>query len=93
MKQITTTVLLSGMFVALAAGISVADEIAKSGTTSYVTHFVFHPMSSIDVSGVGKAVALDQGSLTLYTTSHCRPAPDRLTSHCATVHSQHFQLH
>ena len=34
-----------------------------------------------------------QGSLTLYTTSHCRPAPDRLTSHCATVHSQHFQLH
>src|SRR3954454_6363366 len=33
-----------------------------------------------------------QGSLMLYTTGHCKPAPDRLTSHCATVHSQHFQL-
>jgi len=31
-----------------------------------------------------------QGSLTLYTTGHCRPKPDRLTSHCATVHLQHF---
>jgi hypothetical protein len=59
MKQITTTVLLSGVFVALASGVSVADEIAKSGTTPYVTHFVFHPMSSIDVPGVGKAVALE----------------------------------
>jgi hypothetical protein len=59
MKQITTTVLLSGVFVALASGGCVADEIAKSGTTPYVTHFVFHPMSSIDVPGVGKAVALE----------------------------------
>ena len=31
-----------------------------------------------------------QGRLTLYTTVHCRLKPDRLTSHCATVHSQHF---
>jgi hypothetical protein len=30
---------------------------------------------------------LRQGSLTLYTTGHCKPAPDRLTAHCATVHS------
>jgi hypothetical protein len=36
--------------------------------------------------------ASPQGSLMLYTTGHCKPAPDRLTSHCATVHSQHFQL-
>jgi hypothetical protein len=34
-----------------------------------------------------------QGSLMLFTTSHCRPAPDRLTLHCATVHSQHFLPH
>jgi transposase len=31
-----------------------------------------------------------QGSLTLYTTGPCKPAPDRLIAHCATVHSQHF---
>ncbi len=59
MKHVAATVLLSGMVVALTPGVGVADEIAKSGTTSYVTHFVFHPMSSIDVPGVGKAVALE----------------------------------
>jgi len=31
-----------------------------------------------------------QGSLTLYTTGHCKPAPDQSTAHCATAHSQHF---
>jgi H+/Cl- antiporter ClcA len=35
-------------------------------------------------------LASGQGSLMLYTTSHCKPVPDRLTSHYATVHSQHF---
>ncbi len=59
MKQATAVVFLSAMLVALAPGVGVADEIAKSGTTMYVTHFVFHPMSGIDVPGVGKAVALE----------------------------------
>src|SRR3954466_15877268 len=34
-------------------------EIAKKGSTSYTTHFVFHPTSSIDIPGVGKATALE----------------------------------
>jgi len=34
--------------------------------------------------------ATQQGSLTLSTIGHCKPASDRLTAHCATAHSQHF---
>src|SRR6266487_7089755 len=32
----------------------------KKGATSYVTHFVFHPLSSIDVPGAGKATSLEE---------------------------------
>ena len=34
-------------------------QVAKKGSTSYTTHFVFHPKSSIDIPGVGKATALE----------------------------------
>jgi hypothetical protein len=44
-----------------------------------------------DVHGIKKADrSTVQGSLTLSTIGHCKPASDRLTAHCATVHSQHF---
>jgi len=46
--------LLSGLFMALAPGIVLGAEIAKKGSTSYNTHFVFHPMSSIDIPGVSR---------------------------------------
>jgi hypothetical protein len=36
-----------------------AEPVPKSGKTRYVTHFVFHPKSSVDIPGVGKAVALE----------------------------------
>ena len=35
------------------------DAPPKSGTTSYTTHFVFVPKSTVDVPGVGKVVALE----------------------------------
>jgi hypothetical protein len=50
--------LLSGVLMAF-AGVVLGDPIEKKGTTSYVTHFVFHPLASIDVPGVGKAVSLE----------------------------------
>ncbi|MBX6742037.1 MAG: hypothetical protein IRY87_08320 [Acetobacteraceae bacterium] len=59
MRRLTATALVSGMLVAFAPGVGAADQIARSGNTRYVTHFVFHPMSSIDIPGVGKAVALE----------------------------------
>src|SRR5262249_44264725 len=51
--------LFAPKLVAFAAGIVQADPIQKTGTTPYVTHFVFHPLASIDVPGVGKATSLE----------------------------------
>jgi hypothetical protein len=53
------TVLLSGVVIAFATGGALSERIEKKGTTSYVTHFVFHPLSSIDVPNVGKATLLE----------------------------------
>ncbi len=63
-------------------------------------HFTHLVMIDSDMSVEGHVICrlirsdkpfVAQGSLTLYTIGHCKPAPDRLTSHCATVHSQHFR--
>lgn len=49
---------ICGGLVAVPAA-SFGGSIPKSGTTPYTTHFVFHPLSSVDIAGVGKAVALE----------------------------------
>lgn len=51
--------LLLGAAFAFAPAALAGDEIPKSGTTQYMTHFVFHPKSVVDIPGVGKAVALE----------------------------------
>jgi hypothetical protein len=38
------------------------DTPPKSGTTPYTTHFVFVPKSTVDIPGVGKAVAFETSS-------------------------------
>ena len=51
---------LTGVVVALSStAILAVDAPPKSGTTSYTTHFVFVPKSTVDIPGVGKAVALE----------------------------------
>lgn len=51
--------LFSGALMAFAPGVVLADPIAKKGTTPYVTHFIFRPVMSIDVPGLGTATALE----------------------------------
>jgi hypothetical protein len=58
MRRIIATAVFSGSLLAF-SGAVLGEPIEKKGTTPYVTHFVFHPLSSIDVPGVGKAVALE----------------------------------
>jgi hypothetical protein len=36
-----------------------AEPIAKKGTTPYVTHFIFRPVQSIDIPGLGSATLLE----------------------------------
>ncbi len=53
------TALCSGVLMVLASGVVLADPIAKKGTTPYVTHFIWQPVLSIDVPGLGTATLLE----------------------------------
>ena len=49
--------LLSGILLSVPNALQAADE--KSGTTPYVTHFIFRPVQSLEVSDVGTATLLE----------------------------------
>ena len=51
--------LLSGVLMAAAPGIIIADPMEKKGTTPYVTHFIFRPVQSLEVPGLGTATLLE----------------------------------
>ena len=53
------TALVSGMLMAVAPGIVMADPIEKKGITPYVTHFIFRPVQSLEVPGLGTATLLE----------------------------------
>jgi hypothetical protein len=53
------TALFSVVLVALAPGAVVAQPIEKKGTTPYVAHFIFRPLMSIDIPGLGTATNLE----------------------------------
>src|SRR5262249_56025950 len=52
------TALFSVVLVALPGSV-VAQPIEKKGTTPYVTHFIFRPLMSIDIPGLGTATNLE----------------------------------
>ena len=51
--------LASIMLVGFAPGTVGAQTTEKKGTTPYVTHFVFRPVQSLDVAGLGTATLLE----------------------------------
>src|SRR6516225_9361158 len=59
MTTLLKTAILSGVLVAFAPGIVLADPIEKKGTAPYVTHFIFRPVQSLEVSGLGTATLLE----------------------------------
>jgi hypothetical protein len=59
MMIVVKTALFSGVLMAFAPAVVLGGSIEKQGTTSYVTHFVFHPLAVIDIPNVGKAIALE----------------------------------
>jgi hypothetical protein len=66
------------------AGSAAADPVVpKSGTTPYTTHFVFVPKSVVDISGVGKAVALEGTGPTENTAGE--KFLDKMTAKCAAI--------
>jgi len=50
---------LSAVLLALSCPARGEDAGAKKGTTPYVTHFIFRPVQTLDVKGVGSATLLE----------------------------------
>ncbi len=76
-------VLLAGVVMAFAPGVVLGDPIEKKGTTPYVTHFIFRPLNSIDIAGLGTATNLEA----VGTTENMKGEKmlDKMSAHCAAL--------
>jgi len=75
-------VLVSAALMVFAPAV-LAEAVPKKGTAPYTTHFVFHPKSSIDIPGVGKATALEAVGPTENTAGGWMY--DKMKAKCAAV--------
>ena len=75
--------LLSGALMALAPGAVMGEPIAKSGSTSYVTHFIFRPVTVMDVGELGKSTLLEA----VGTTENLKGEPmfDKMSARCTAL--------
>ena len=77
------TALFSVVLVALAPAPVVAQPMEKKGTTPYVTHFIFRPLMSIDIPGLGTATNLEA----VGTTQNMKGEKmlDKMSARCAAL--------
>jgi hypothetical protein len=59
MKPIIPSIIIIGVALTLAPGSGLGEPMEKKGTTPYVTHFVFRPVTSLDVLPLGTATLLE----------------------------------
>ena len=75
--------LLSGLLTGVAPGLVLGEEMPKKGTTPYATHFIFRPIQSIDIPGLGTATSLEA----VGTTQNLKGEKmlDKMSAHCAAL--------
>ena len=75
------TALFAGALLAFAPAVVLGQPIEKKGTTPYVTHFIFRPLMSIDIAGLGTATTLEA----VGTTQNMKGEKmlDKMSAHCA----------
>ena len=77
------TALFFGALTVLAPAVVLAGSIEKKGSTSYTSHYVFHPLGTVDIPGVGKSTALEMVGTTENTKGE--PAFDKMKAKCMAV--------
>ena len=77
------TAVLSTMLMSVGLGAALADPMEKKGTTPYVTHFIFRPVQSLEVPGLGTATLLEA----LGTTSNMKGEKmlDKMSARCTAL--------
>src|SRR5258708_13020093 len=73
--------LLSGVLMTFAPGVVLGQPMEKKGTTAYVTHFIFRPLMSIDIPGLGTATNLEA----VGTTQNMKGVLDKMSARCAAL--------
>jgi hypothetical protein len=77
------TALFTGALLTLAPGLVLAADFPKKGSTSYTIHYVFHPLGTVEVPGVGKSTALEMVGPTENTKGE--PWLDKMKAKCLAV--------
>src|SRR5215471_17023078 len=79
----TKATLFAGVLVVLAPASVLGEPIETKGTTPYVTHFIFKPLMSIDIAGLGTATSLEA----VGTTQNMKGEKmlDRMSAHCTAL--------
>jgi hypothetical protein len=82
-RSLITTTILAGAIIAFSGSVQAEQkslQIEKKGTTPYVTHFVFRPVQSVDVGGVGTVTLLEA----VGTTQNLKGEPmlDKMSARC-----------
>jgi len=57
--SLVKTALLAGALLALGSGLALAADFPKTGSTNYTIHYVFDPLGTVEIPGVGKVTALE----------------------------------
>ena len=75
--------LFAGVLAAIAPAVVLGETIEKKGTTPYVTHFIFKPLMSIDIAGLGTATTLEA----VGTTQNMKGEKmlDKMSAHCVAL--------
>ena len=60
---IVKAALFAGILMTVAPTVVLGQSTEKKGTTPYVTHFVFRPLTSIDIAELGKATTLEAAAI------------------------------
>ncbi|MBR1280364.1 hypothetical protein [Bradyrhizobium sp. AUGA SZCCT0283] len=75
--------LFAAVLVAIAPAVALGEPVEKKGTTPYVTHFIFKPLMSIDIAGLGTATSLEA----VGTTQNMKGEKmlDKMSAHCTAL--------
>jgi hypothetical protein len=65
------------------SAVKAAEAMEKSGTTPYVTHFIFRPVQALEIGGVGSATLLEA----MGTTQNMKGEKmlDKMAARCAAL--------
>src|SRR5512141_1985579 len=75
--------LFAGVLVAFAPAVALGEPMEKKGTTPYVTHFIFRPLMSIDIPGLGTATNLEAVGTT--QNMNGEKMLDKMSARCAAL--------